>query len=79
MNKVRVYKTQTLVATIEVDDKLAQNLSGDCDADQWDEAVEEGIKLAEALNEWEMEEEDYEFKVLEDQSSRALFMWLQRK
>jgi len=66
MNKVRVYKTQTLVTTIEVDDKLAQCLSGDCDSDQWDAASQKGIELAETAAVWEMEEEDYEFKVLED-------------
>ena len=66
MHKVRVYKTQTLVTTIDVDDKLAQNLSGDCDSDQWDIANQKGIELAETVAGWEMEEEDYEFKVLED-------------
>jgi len=65
MNKVRVYKTQTLVTTIEVDDKLAQCLSGDCNEDDYDKAVEKGAALAEKEL-WEVDDEDYEFVVLDD-------------
>ena len=66
MRLVRVYKTVTMSTVIEVSDKLAQNLSGDCDEDTFDDAYKDGVQLAEDRGNWAPEEQDYEFDVLED-------------